>query len=172
MGFLIMGVAGSGKTTLGRALARELGWDFLDADDFHSPDNIAKMAAGLPLTDSDRAPWLAALNRKLISVLRAGRHPILACSALKDSYRKKLLEGVEGIAILYLKGSYDDIWSRLVTREGHYMKENMLKSQFLALEEPDHALVLDVSLPVAEMLERIFPKYFGSPGFSVIDSQI
>ena len=154
-----MGVAGSGKSTLGKALAQKQGWDFFDADDFHSAENIAKMAAGIPLTDSDRVPWLAALNRQLVSTLEAERHPILACSALKDSYRKKLLDGVEEIAIIYLKGSYKEIQPRLITREGHYMKENMLHSQFNTLEEPENALTLDVSMTVSEMLASIFTQY-------------
>jgi len=155
-----MGVAGSGKSTLGKPLAQKLGWDFFDADEYHSAENIAKMTAGVPLTDSDRIPWLAALNQQLVSTLEANRHPILACSALKDKYRTLLLDGLEEMAVIYLKGSYDDIWYRLVSRQGHYMKENMLQGQFLALEEPDHALVLDVSLPVEDMLEKIFTKYF------------
>src|SRR5215213_7085998 len=106
-GFLVMGVAGSGKSTLGRALAQELSWDFFDADDFHSVENIAKMAAGIPLSDSDRTPWLVALNHKLLSTLAQDRHPVLACSALKESYRSHLLMGAYGIAIVYLKGGYD-----------------------------------------------------------------
>ena len=84
-GFIIMGVSGCGKSTVARLLAERLGWDFLDADDFHSSENISKMEAGIPLSDSDRAPWLASLNEKLISTLKAGQHPVLACSALKES---------------------------------------------------------------------------------------
>ena len=155
-----MGVAGSGKSTLGRALAQKLGWDFFDADDFHSAENIAKMAAGIPLSDSDRIPWLTTLNRQLVSTLDAGRHPILACSALKEKYRARLLRDAAGIVVIYLKGSYEEIRPRLLTREGHYMKENMLRSQFNTLEEPHNALVLDVSQPVSEMLKRINTKYF------------
>src|SRR5512133_3489461 len=155
-GFLIMGVAGSGKSTLGEALAQRLAWDFFDADDFHSAENIAKMAAGIPLTDFDRAPWLSALNRQLLSTLEADRDPMLACSALKKSYRTQLLDGAEGIEIIYLKGSYEEIWPRLITRQGHYMKENMLQSQFNTLEEPQDALVLAVSLWLEDMLEKIF----------------
>jgi len=159
MGFLIMGVSGSGKSTLGKALAQKLGWDFFDADDFHSPENIAKMAAGIPLTDSDRMPWLAALNDQLITCLHADRHPILACSALKKMYRTQLLDGTHDISIIYLKGSYDLIWSRISARQGHYMKAEMLQSQFEALEEPDDALVLDVSMPLEDMLDTISANY-------------
>lgn len=121
-----MGVSGSGKSTLGTSIAQRLRWDFFDADHFHSAENIAKMAAGIPLTDSDRAHWLEALNRQLVSTLKASRHPVLACSALKEKYRNRLLEGGEGIAIIYLKGSYELIRSRLLARESHYMKENLL----------------------------------------------
>jgi gluconokinase len=158
-GFLIMGVAGSGKTTLGRALADQLGWDYFDADDFHSVENISKMATGIPLSDSDREPWLVELNHILLSTLRENRHPILACSALKRSYRSQLLAGVDGIAIVYLKGNYDLIWSRISSREGHYMKSNMLQSQFDSLEEPENALVLDIHLPLETMLDIIFANY-------------
>jgi gluconokinase len=154
-----MGVSGSGKSTLGQELARELGWDFFDADDFHPAENIAKMTAGIPLTDSDRAPWLAALNHQLVSTLQANRHPVLACSALKERYRAQLLESTHDIGIIYLKGSYDLIWSRMSAREGHYMKSNMLQSQFAALEEPHDALTLDISMPLEDMLDTTFTNY-------------
>ncbi|MGZ9164579.1 MAG: gluconokinase [Anaerolineales bacterium] len=154
-GFLIMGVSGSGKTTLGEPLARKLGWDFFDADDFHPPENIAKMAAGIPLNDLDRAPWLAALHDKFLSTLGADRHLVLACSALKETYRAQLLEGMDGIAIIYLKGSYDLIWSRMSIRERHYMKPEMLQSQFDALEEPKDAIVLDAKMSVKDMIDTI-----------------
>jgi len=154
-----MGVSGSGKTTLGKALAQKLGWDFFDADDFHPPANIVKMAAGIPLSDSDRAPWLASLHEQLLSTLKAGRHPVLACSALKDKYRAQLLEGMDGIAIIYLKGSYDLIFSRMSIREGHYMKPEMLRSQFDALEEPKDAVVLDVEMSLEEMIDTIIGRF-------------
>jgi gluconokinase len=159
-GFLIMGVAGSGKSTLGKALARKLGWDFFDADDFHSTANIAKMAAGIPLTDPDRTPWLSALHDQLLSILQADRHPVLACSALKEKYRVQLLDGIRGVKVIYLKGNYDVLSSRISARAGHYMKADMLQSQFDALDEPANALVLDVSMSVDEMLDRIGENYF------------
>jgi len=159
-GFLIMGVSGSGKTTLGQALAQKLGWDFFDADDFHPPANIAKMASGIPLSDSDRAPWLAALHDQLSSTLKSNRHPILACSALKQKYRVQLLDNINGIEIIYLKGSYDLIWSRMSTREGHYMRSEMLRSQFAALEDPENVFALDVSMTVKDMIDKIIVKYF------------
>lgn len=153
-----MGVSGSGKTTLGKALAQGLGWVFFDADDFHPPENIAKMAAGIPLSDPDRAPWLAALHDQLVSTMEGGHHPVLACSALKEKYRARILEGLDGIVIIYLKGGYDLIWSRMSRREGHYMKPEMLQSQFDALEEPRDAVVLDAEMPPEEMIDRIIRK--------------
>jgi len=153
-----MGVSGSGKTTLGKALAQKPEWDFFDADDFHPPGNIAKMTAGIPLSDSDRAPWLAALHDQLLFTLSADRHPVLACSALKEAYRTQLLEGLEGMAVIYLKGSYDLIWSRMSARERHYMQPQMLQSQFDILEEPKDAVVIDVEMPVKDMIDTITKK--------------
>lgn len=152
---IVMGVAGCGKSTVARLLAEELGWDFLDADDFHSAENIAKMKSRIPLSDSDRAPWLSRLNELLISTLKEGRHPVLACSALKESYRTILSRGIDGLQFVYLKGSYDLIRSRISTRQGHYMKPEMLQSQFEALEEPVDALVVDVCLTPEEIVEKI-----------------
>ena len=150
-----MGVAGSGKTTVGEQLAQHLGWNFYDADAFHPAENIAKMANGTPLSDTDRAPWLAALNALITASLNENRPAVLACSALKESYRQQLLARKEGIQFVYLKGSYDLIWSRISRRKNHYMKPQMLQSQFKALEEPADALTFDVSLPVAEIVEGI-----------------
>ena len=154
-----MGVSGSGKTTLGKALAQKLGWDFFDADDFHPPENIAKMTAGIALSDSDRAPWLAALHNQLLSTLKAGHHPVLACSALKETYRTQLLEGMDGIAVIYIKGSYDLVRSRMSRREDHFMKPEMLQSQFDALEEPKDAIVLDVEMSLEYMIDTIIRKF-------------
>lgn len=154
-GFIVMGVSGCGKSTVARLLAEKLGWDFLDADDFHSSENISKMEAGIPLSDSDRAPWLASLNEKLISTLKAGQHPVLACSALKESYRTKLFRETGGLQLIYLKGSYDLIWSRISQRKEHYMKPEMLRSQFEALDEPVGALVMDIRLTPEEIVDEI-----------------
>ncbi len=154
-GYLIMGVSGSGKTAVGKALARRLGWEFLDADDFHPPANIAKMRAGIPLDDADREPWLAALHDRLSSVLAAGGHPVLACSALKEKYRRQLLEGNRGILIVFLKGDYDLIWERMIRRRGRFMRPEMLRSQFEALEEPRGALVVAIDRPVAVIVRQI-----------------
>jgi gluconokinase len=152
---IVMGVSGSGKTSVGRSLAEHLGWDFYDADDFHPPQNIAKMANGIPLDDTDRRPWLAALHDLIGSALKEDRPGVLACSALKERYRQQLMDGNEGVQIIYLKGSYELIWSRMEKRNDHYMKPDMLKSQFDALEEPVIALTTDISMPVENIVQAI-----------------
>lgn len=152
---VVMGVAGSGKTTVGEQLAQRLGWNFYDADTFHPAENIAKMANGTPLNDTDRVPWLAALSVLISTSLEQDRPAVLACSALKESYRQQLLAGNEGVQFVYLKGSYDLIWSRISRRKDHYMKPQMLQSQFEALEEPVDAWTFDVSLPVDEIVQGI-----------------
>ena len=152
---IVMGVAGSGKTTVGTLLAQRLGWNFFDADGFHPAENVAKMAIGIPLSDADRLPWLAALHELISASLRTDRPAVLACSALKESYRRQLLEGNPGVLVVYLKGSYELIWSRMADRKDHFMKPQMLKSQFESLEEPAGALVVDISKPVEELVEEI-----------------
>ncbi|NWG35646.1 MAG: gluconokinase [Chloroflexi bacterium] len=152
---LVTGVAGSGKTSVGKILAKRLGWDFYDADDFHPPENIAKMTAGIPLDDSDRAPWLASLRELIVSSLQADRPAVLACSALKERYRRQLAGEEEEILTVYLKGDFELIRSRLFSRTGHYMKPEMLQSQFEALEEPMNALTVDVSPPVQVIVDGI-----------------
>jgi gluconokinase len=150
-----MGVSGSGKSTVGKALEARLGWDFFDADDFHPAENIAKMSAGIPLDDVDRVPWLASLHALISNRLKENRHAVLSCSALKERYRQMLLAGNQGVLVVYLKGEYDLIWGRMKDRPGHYMKPDMLKSQFEALEEPVNGLVVDASLPVDEIVEEV-----------------
>ena len=158
---LIMGVSGCGKTTVGKRLAKRLGWDFYDADDFHPPVNIEKMSQGMPLNDTDRALWLETLHALISSCSQANQPGVLACSALKEQYRLTLLDGNPGVQIVYLKGSYDLIWSRLSSRTKHYMKPNMLKSQLIALEEPKNALVINIEDSVEQIVdiicEEIFP---------------
>jgi gluconokinase len=153
--FIVMGVSGCGKSVVGKALAQSLGWDFFDADDFHPPANVAKMASGIPLDDSDRAPWLNALHDLISSSLRADHPAVLACSALKEIYRQRLMDGNNGVRLVYLKGSYDLIWSRMEKRTDHYMKPHMLKSQFEALEEPVNALTIDIGITVDEIVREI-----------------
>jgi gluconokinase len=156
--FLVMGVSGCGKSTIGKELARRLGWDFYDADDYHPSGNIAKMVAGVPLNDDDRYPWLDSLHMLISSCLKANRPGLLACSALKDSYRQKLLKGNKGVKIIFLKGSYSLIKARLEKRPTHYMQPIMLQSQFDTLEEPHGALVIDVSPSVDEIVAQILEK--------------
>ena len=150
-----MGVSGCGKTTVGILLAERLGWDFYDADDFHSPENIAKMAAGIPLRDDDRLPWLATLHKLIFTCLDEGRPGILACSALKERYRKKLLAGNPNVRLVYLKGDFSTIIERMQARSRHYMKPDMLQSQFDALEEPLNAITISISFPVEEIVSMV-----------------
>lgn len=154
MFIVLMGVTGSGKTTIGRELARELGWRFYDADDFHPAANVEKMSRGVPLDDDDRAPWLAALRELVRGCVERGENAVLACSALKERYRDYLLID-EDVKLVYLKGDYELIRARLEGRGGHFMKPAMLDSQFAALEEPERALTVDVSWPPAEIIEAV-----------------
>lgn len=157
-----MGVAGSGKTTIGTMLAEAMRCPFLDGDGLHSPANVGKMARGIPLTDADRAPWLAAIRTGVLDALTRGESLVVACSALRKSYRTVLAEGVP-IAWVYLKGPEDLIEARLQRRTGHFMRPGMLASQFEALEEPSDALVIDVSQPPGAIVERILAELRG-PG--------
>jgi gluconokinase len=150
---LLMGVQGSGKTTVGRALAEHLGWRFADADEFHPPENIAKMAAGIPLDDRDRAPWLAELRTEIDRTLADRSNLVLTCSALKERYRQRLL--TDGVALVYLRGTRELIASRLESRAGHFAKLDLLNSQFADLEEPTNALTIDVSSSVGEIVKEI-----------------
>ncbi len=152
---IVMGVSGSGKTSVGKALVQQLEWDFYDADDFHPSENVAKMEKGIPLNDSDRAPWLASLHDLISSTLKADRHGILACSALKERYRQQLLDGNPDVQLVYLKGTYDLIWSRMSERTDHFMKSQMLQSQFETLEEPTNAWTFDISQPVNDIVQEI-----------------
>ncbi len=139
---IIMGVSGVGKTTVGAVLAEMLGWGFYDADDFHTKSNIEKMKAGVPLTDADRLPWLAALWGLIRSV---GTGMVLACSALKQSYRDYLKNGRRDVAFVYLKGDASLVEKRLEGRKGHLAGPEILESQLRDLEEPEDALVIDAS---------------------------
>jgi carbohydrate kinase (thermoresistant glucokinase family) len=148
-----MGVAGVGKTTVGQLLARELHCEFLDADTLHPPENIAKMSRGVPLTDEDRAPWLAAIHARMAQQSQS-EELVVACSALKQRYRDTLAEGL-ALTWVYLKGAEDAIRARLEARPGHFFKSRMLASQFADLEEPSDAIVIDSKLAPAEAVRQI-----------------
>jgi gluconokinase len=152
---IVMGVTGSGKTTVGRALAEALGAAFLDADDYHPPANVAKMRAGTPLTDEDRRPWLARLNEVLREHAARGAAVVLACSALKASYRAVLLQDLPGARLVYLRGTRETIAARLAARKGHYMNPALLDSQFAALEEPADAIAVDIEGESREVVAAI-----------------
>ena len=151
---ILMGVAGSGKTTIGRVLSERLVWPFHDADDFHSDANRAKMAAGIPLNDADRADWLASLRGLLVSKAQTGQSFVLACSALKETYRQ-ILQVDDQTHFVHLKGTYEQIKSRLEGRHGHYMKPAMLDSQFEVLEEPAQAIIVDITMEPSVIVETI-----------------
>lgn len=144
---LLMGVTGAGKTTVGRALAEQLHWQFADADDFHSASNIAKMHAGIPLTDEDRAPWLQSLRDAIRGWLAAGQSAVLACSALKASYRDILPISPE-VKLVFLRASVAVIAARVAARTGSYMNPELVPSQFATLEEPKNAVVIDANATV------------------------
>jgi gluconokinase len=142
---ILMGVAGSGKTTVGRLLAAELGWRFYEGDDFHPAANVEKMGRGIPLTDEDRAPWLEALSGVVDRCAAAGEDALLACSALKADYRRRLRGGHPEVVFVYLRGNPALLAERLERRAGHYAKADLLPSQLATLEEPENALEVDVS---------------------------
>jgi carbohydrate kinase (thermoresistant glucokinase family) len=156
---VLMGVTGCGKTAVGRLLAGTLGWAFEEGDDYHSPDNVAKMRAGTPLDDADRLPWLRCLAGGIDEWMERGVPAVLTCSALKQRYRDILIGDRHGVALVHLKGPESLIRARLAARRGHYMPASLLASQFAALEEPEDAITIDVSgTPhqiVAETLARL-----------------
>jgi gluconokinase len=151
---LIMGTTGSGKTTVGTLLAQRTGWEFADADNFHPAANIEKMSRGIPLDDADRAPWLATLREKILAWIAARQNAILACSALKQSYRDELLVSPE-VKLVYLKGTYELFAARIHARKGHFAKEDILAGQFRDLQEPANAVVEDARLSPEEMASGI-----------------
>ena len=148
-----MGVSGSGKTTAGQKLAQAMGGLFLDADDFHTAEKKAKMHAGIPLNDDDRWPWLDRLNAELRRAANQDQPVFLACSALKQKYRDRLVAGLPGARFVYLKGSIEFIRSRLLQRKNHFMPASLIDSQFAELEEPRNAIVLDIAKDDGRMLE-------------------
>lgn len=151
---IVMGPEGVGKTTVGGLLARELGWQFVDADDFHPPANVEKMARGIPLTDADRAPWLEALHAAIVQWDAEGRGVVLACSALERGYRARLARNAD-VRFVYLKGTYELIAARLRARHGHFAHEDLLASQFAILEEPQDAITVDASRSPEEIAAEV-----------------
>ena len=152
---IVMGVSGSGKTTVGKLLAQSLNWDFSDADDFHPSANIEKMSLGIPLEDGDRLPWLLQLQAAIDRWLLENKNVVLACSGLKASYREMLCRDLQRMKIVYLKGSFHLLATRLKTRENHYMKADLLLSQLDTLEEPEDAIIIDASQPLEVIVHQI-----------------
>ena len=152
-----MGVSGCGKTTIGRLLSEKMGVPYYDADDFHTPSNIEKMERNIPLNDEDRLPWLQILANKMES-LENNSGAVLACSALKESYREILASKISNINWVYLAGSFNLIKSRIESRHGHYMKSELLKSQFKALEVPDYGVHISIDKSPETIVNTITSK--------------
>jgi len=156
---VIMGIVGAGKTTVGKLLAQNLGWKFADADDFHLPKNVEKIRHGIALTDADRVPWLVSLRAAIDRWNSEGANVVLACSALKHSYRQRLRAG--SVEFVYLKGSRDLILARLRARHGHFATDSILDTQLADLEEPQNAIEVEIDRPpdqiVAEIIRRLKP---------------
>jgi gluconokinase len=160
---VVAGVAGSGKTTIGEQLASRLGWTFADGDSFHPTANVAKMRAGIPLTDADRAPWLAAMTAWMDDIIASGQSAVLACSALKRSYREQLLSGRDQAVMVFLEVSREQDMARVSHRKGHFFAEPLVASQYEALELPDPAearvyLVATADQPPAQLAGEIIAR--------------
>jgi gluconokinase len=154
---VLMGVTGSGKTTVGKLLARQLGWSFFEGDDFHSPENVKKLRRGEPLSDEDRKPWLEAIRETIRAAIDRGENAVIACSALKESYRK-VLQISGQVSFVYLKASVALIQERLKNRVGHFMNPNLIESQFDTLEEPKGTLQVDAHSPPDAIVQLIRSK--------------
>ncbi|HEX3862999.1 MAG TPA: gluconokinase [Stellaceae bacterium] len=155
---VVMGVSGSGKTTVGRALAARLGWNFQEGDALHPPENVAKMRAGHPLDDNDRAPWLAAVAARIDAWRCAGDCGVITCSALKRRYRDVIVGNRTDVRLVFLEGSHELLAGRLAGRHGHFMPADLLDSQFATLEPPgpdENAVAVTVETPVATIVEQI-----------------
>ena len=166
---IIMGVSGSGKSTVGRLLGAMVGCMFLDADSFHSPANIDKMTSGIPLTDADRASWLALIHERIVHSSLRGEHLVVACSALKQQYRTTLGNGV-AITWVYLKGSEEIIHARLQQRQEHFMKPHMLASQLADLEEPSEAICIDIAVEPSLAANQIQDAIMNATAASAVSS--
>jgi gluconokinase len=158
MTFIVMGVAGCGKSTVGKLLADKLGWRYIEGDEYHPEENVKKMSSGIPLNDDDRAGWLLSLRAEIEKARENGEHIVLGCSALKEKYRVILKKNDEDIKFIFLKGTYEVIQQRLEKRAHHFMKAGMLQSQFDTLEEPHDALVCDVTMPPADIVNFVLNK--------------
>lgn len=164
---VVMGVAGSGKTTIAAELARRLGWRFAEGDAFHPAANVEKMGRGVPLTDADRWPWLDAIAAWIRETRAAGERCVVACSALKRSYRERIAGGGDDVRFVYLQGTYDIVSRRMAARTGHYMPVALLRSQYQTLEEPraeENAIVLSIEQPPGEIAARIVEALGGTGG--------
>lgn len=155
MVIILMGVSGSGKSTIGWQLAHQLRWRFEDADDWHSSQSIAKMRQGIPLTDRDRDPWLRQLQRAIDEWRQTEDGVVLACSALKQRYREQLRCQEDDVKLVYLRGTLQDIRQRMAQRRGHFMSEALLTSQFESLEEPQDAITVDIHQDQSEIVGQI-----------------
>jgi gluconokinase len=155
---VVMGVSGSGKSTIADYVAKRLGWRYEDGDRFHPPDNVAKMSAGHPLTDEDRWPWLRAIADEIDRLAASGEHAVIACSALKRAYREILVHGRDDVRIVFLDGTLDLIAERLAARKGHFMPPGLLASQFRTLEPPgagEWPIIVSIDAPVENIVDDI-----------------
>lgn len=150
-----MGVSGAGKTAVGERLAERLGWPFVDADDLHPASNVRKMAAGTPLTDEDRLPWLRSVRQAMNEHAAAGRSAVVACSALKSEYRELLSSGLAAARIVYLRATPDVLDRRLAERRGHFFDPKLLASQLETLEEPEEALVVEADRELEAVVDAV-----------------
>lgn len=155
---VVMGVSGAGKTTIAAGIAQREGWLLLEGDAFHSAENVAKMKAGIPLTDEDRWPWLRAIAERADALRAEGKSAVIACSALKRAYRDILIGGRPDTVLIYLRGSHDLIHERMAARKGHFMPPALLDSQLATLEEPgaeEHPIVVDISQPPDAAIDKV-----------------
>jgi len=152
---VVMGVAGAGKSTLGKVLADALDWPFIEGDDFHPAANVAKMARGEALDDDDRAPWVAALHARIAEVAARSGNAVVACSALRASYRDRLADGVGDVRLVFLSGAPETIAGRIRGRRAHFMPPSLLESQLAAMEPPEGAIRVPIEIPTEEQAERV-----------------